>query len=157
MNIFYFSADPIECARDLCDKHVVKMTTETVQIISSAYYLLTNTAGVYKPTHLHHPCVEWASKSKHNFVWLCGYALALDLEYNFRYKKTHLAVTKLRSWLISINLDTIPFPELLWTPPPQCMPDQYKQSNTCDAYKEYYKGEKHGFSRWKFTQKPNWF
>ena len=32
MNIFYLSKDPVEIAKQLCDKHIVKMPLESAQI-----------------------------------------------------------------------------------------------------------------------------
>lgn len=158
MNIFYLDEDIAKSAEALCDKHVVKMATETVQIISTAYFLLSGVEGVYKPTHKHHPCVKWAAKSFYNFRWLCLYAFELGLEYTERYNKKHLAVEKLDSWL-NLNQSSIqllPFPETCFTDPPQCMPDKYKGRYTVQAYRDYYIGEKLTFAKWNFTKKPEW-
>ena len=156
MNIFYLSNDVTKCAEDLCDKHVVKMATETVQIISTAYFLLTNTQGPYKPTHKHHPCVIWATESLHNIQWLCNYAEALGKEYTKRYNKQHLAITKLQDWLSYTSLSYLPFSSVEWTNPPQCMPEKYRQLDTILAYKDYYKHEKMKFATWKYSTKPDW-
>ena len=40
MNIFFLDKDPRECARQHCDKHVVKMVIETAQLLSTAHRLL---------------------------------------------------------------------------------------------------------------------
>ena len=158
MNIFFFDRDPVKCAQDLCDKHVVKMTTETVQIISTAYFILTKTNGVYKPTHIHHPCVIWATKSYNNLKWLCEYAFALGNEYTKRYNKQHLAITKLINWLNTVegSLVGLYYVELTWTDPPQCMPIQYNNLDATKAYKDYYIGEKLKFAVWKYSNKPVW-
>lgn len=39
MNIFYVHTDPVVAAQSLCDKHVVKMTLETAQILSAALHI----------------------------------------------------------------------------------------------------------------------
>lgn len=36
MNVFYLSSDPVEAARQQCDKHVVKMPIESAQMLSTA-------------------------------------------------------------------------------------------------------------------------
>jgi hypothetical protein len=156
MNIFYLDKDITKCVEALCDKHVVKMSTETVQIISTAYFLLSGAEGVYKPTHNHHPCVKWAVKSFANFKWLCEYAFALGLEYTKRYNKLHLAIEKLNLWTIKTSLNELPFLESCFTDPPQCMPDKYKNQCVIQAYRDYYKGEKLTFAKWKFTKIPEW-
>ena len=40
MNIFYLNRDPIECALQHCDKHVVKMIIEYAQLMSTAHRVL---------------------------------------------------------------------------------------------------------------------
>ena len=156
MNIFFLDTTAQKCAEQLCDKHVVKMTTETVQIISTAYFLLTGIQGVYKPTHKHHPCVIWATKSFDNFGWLCAYAMFLGQEYNKRYNKKHLAWSKLQTWLKTSALTIVAFPNTGWTNPPQCMPEQYRQPDVVQAYRAYYIGEKLKFAKWNFSKKPEW-
>lgn len=37
MNIFVVNGDPVKAAQELCDAHVVKMPTECVQLLSTAY------------------------------------------------------------------------------------------------------------------------
>ena len=44
MNIFYLSSNPGECARQHCDKHVVKMIVEYAQLMSTAHRLLDGVA-----------------------------------------------------------------------------------------------------------------
>jgi hypothetical protein len=156
MNIFFLDMSAKTAAEQLCDKHVVKMTTETVQIISTAYFLLTGTQGLYKPTHKHHPCVIWATQSFDNFKWLLVYSMFLGEEYTKRYGKKHLAESKLQDWLKTNALVTMKFPETGWTNPPQCMPEQYKQASLVQAYRAYYIGEKLKFAEWKYTKKPEW-
>jgi len=156
MNIFFFDKDPVKCAEQLCDKHVVKMTTETVQIISTAYFILSGQRGVYKPTHKHHPCVIWATKSEDNFNWLLSYAVSLGGQYTKRYSRQHLAITKLSEWIPQIPINSLKFSELAWSNPPQCMPEQYKQPDTIQAYRNYYTGEKLRFAFWDYSNKPTW-
>src|SRR5574343_1523365 len=84
MNIFAVDADPIQAARDLCDRHVVKMTLETAQILCSAF-----DESPYKKTHFNHPCCKWARTSKSNYQWLIAHGLGLSAEYSLRYGKTH--------------------------------------------------------------------
>ena len=51
MNIFYLTHNPMQCAEQHCDKHVVKMILESAQMLSSAkrrldgieYYAKTKT------------------------------------------------------------------------------------------------------------------
>lgn len=88
MNIFATSTDPVECARALDDKRLIKMILETAQILCSALANMNcPTEGLYKPTHRNHPCVRWAGAARGNFNWLVLHGLALNEEYKFRYQK----------------------------------------------------------------------
>jgi hypothetical protein len=68
MNLFVVHQDPIIAARSLNDRHVVKMTLETAQILCSAANNLGQWAP-YLPTHLKHPCVLWAAACRANRNW----------------------------------------------------------------------------------------
>ena len=44
------------------------------------------------------------------------------------------------------------------TPPPQCMPDEYRNKNYVTAYRQYYAGDKVRFAKWeKGRSKPKWW
>ncbi|MBN2080871.1 hypothetical protein JW859_01565 [bacterium] len=93
MNIFVLHTDPVRAARYHCDRHVVKMTLETAQLLSTALAVenpaqaaqLQATGLIYKPTHQNHPCSRWAAESLANFRWLARLGLALADEYSYRY------------------------------------------------------------------------
>jgi len=67
MNIFVLDTDTKTCAQYHCDKHVVKMILESIQILPTAL----NKKGFvtpFKSTHHNHPCVLWAESSYDNFA-----------------------------------------------------------------------------------------
>jgi hypothetical protein len=66
--------------------------------------------------------------------------LALGHEYTNRYGKEHLSIIKCKEplKLAPINMPTYEFEQ-----PPQCMPDEYKDPCSIQAYWNYYIGEKH--------------
>ena len=68
MNIFALSNDPHEAAQMQCDKHVVKMTLETAQILSTVHHLhgCIFADQMYKATHKSHPCTLWAAENSAN-------------------------------------------------------------------------------------------
>jgi hypothetical protein len=141
VNIFYLDQDPVDAARMQCDKHVVKMTLETAQILS------TVTGGPYKPTHQKHPSVLWAAKHVH---WVYDHFRALLDEYEYRYKREH----KCAELVFTFQ----PFADAPWTDPPQCMPVAYHQASTVAAYRAYYKGEKSRFAKWaRGRSAPAWY
>ena len=107
MNIFAVNNDPILAARDLPDKLVVKMPTESLQLLTPWAF---NTHGVkiekpgpdgqlalleserqYYGTKgfAHHPCAKWLYESPANVHWLLEHAFGMVDEYWQRYNKYH--------------------------------------------------------------------
>ena len=93
MNIFYLDKDPIEAAKQSCDKHVVKMIVESAQMLSTAHRMIDGKeytdktkAGrrikrwkhpntnlektLYKACHTGHPSTVWVMQSAYNYHWL---------------------------------------------------------------------------------------
>ena len=92
MNIFVTSTCPIESAKFLDDKRVIKMCAESVQILVTVLHLNGMKDTPIKPTHAGHPCVKWASSSRANYKWLLRHTVALMHEKRRRYpdNKPHL-------------------------------------------------------------------
>ena len=109
MNIFALSADPVKAAEQMIDKHVIKMPTETCQMLHTnivymqyieqhgkepqlkdlkAFHQATG-SKLMKPAMLNHPSTIWARQSRQNFDWLYEHGLALCQEYTHRYGKSH--------------------------------------------------------------------
>jgi len=151
MNIFYLDDDINKSVQYLVDKHVVKMPLETAQLLSSAIYL-NGGQGPYKPTHLKHPCTLWVASDECNYIWLSNYGLALCKEYTFRYHKQHACER------VILDMPAVPVFKTInkFTLPPQCMPDEYKQSNTVEAYRAYYRGAKKHIHKWTGRPVPDW-
>lgn len=108
MNIFVTSKCPIESAKFLDDKRVVKMCTESVQMLSTACHL----RGVpldqlpCKPTHANHPSNIWARSSRSNYLWLLEHTKALMNEKLARYpdRPAHVYSDKLKIFEDSAKL-----------------------------------------------------
>jgi hypothetical protein len=151
MNIFVLHKDPAFAAQMACDKHVVKMILETAQMMCT----VATTHGYdtpYRATHARHPCTMWASESYANWQWLIDYGLALSAEYTKRYGKVHKSQAVIEQCRdLDINFD-----KQDRTPFAQAMPVQYRQSCAVTAYRNYYRGEKASFAKWK-TQPPSWW
>lgn len=158
MNIFYSSNNPCVAAQDACDKHCVKMILETAQLLCTAHRLLDGNEaadehGMYRATHKNHPCAVWARDNAENYNWLFKYFVALLDEYKNRYKKVHKS-----SFLLScLKCPPRSISQGVFSDPPQCMPEQYKQLDTTLAYRAYLRGEKAGFARWSHSQQPKWW
>ena len=151
MNIFVVDEDPEVAARQLCDKHVVKMILETAQMLCTVALEHGFTAP-YKKAHPKHPCTLWAGKSAANWTWLIDHGLAMSEEYTARYGRTHKSEAVIK-WCRSLP---IKFPASKLTPFAQAMPEQYKNECTVTAYRAYYHGEKAGFATWK-SEVPKWW
>lgn len=92
MNIFAFDAAPDKSAQWLDDIRQNKMILETAQLLSTAIHQLTDKVptGIYRPTHKHHPCTVWVTKSRGNFKWTVDYLKALGQIRNPNHKSLSL-------------------------------------------------------------------
>ena len=111
MNIFILDKNPKKAAEYHCDKHVVKMIVESVQLLSTSHWLMllkkynkklsdfkrikdakaflektcsSNEKPPYKMTHVNHPCTKWVCESIENYKWLFKLTYYLCFEYNKR-------------------------------------------------------------------------
>jgi hypothetical protein len=141
----------------MCDKHVVKMILESAQMLSTAHRILDKSDDdkLYKVAHKNHPSTKWVRQSHLNYQWLYSHFIALGREYENRYGKIHASITKL-----SDTLKQVPrlIPNQPFSPPPQCMPPDYQQDDTVEAYRMYYKCDKADFAKWREPAiMPEWF
>jgi hypothetical protein len=145
VNIFFVSDCPRESAQMLCDKHVVKMTLETAQILSTVL------GAPYKPTHQDHPSTLWAAQQTQ---WTYLHFVALCEEYTFRYGKRHKCQEHQQLFKQMIRGRT----QVEWTDPPQCMTDECKSADTISSYRRYYATEKSSFAKWsRGRSEPAWY
>mgnify|MGYP003652557615 CR=1 FL=1 len=160
MNIFYLHEDPYHCATMHCDKHVVKMVLESAQMLSTAHRILdgdefADRNSLYKAAHVKHPSSIWVRQSAKNYQWLVDLWNGLGREYSLRYGgKVHKSATLSGLKTMPVNIPQ----DAEFSPPPQCMPDEYKQEDTVQAYHDYYCAEKASFARWHGQSSvPPWF
>lgn len=153
MNIFASSPCPIESAKNLDDKRVVKMILESAQLMSTAMHYHKISAP-YKPTHVNHPCSIWIKRNKNNFKWVFEHFKALCSEYTNRYNKIHKTNQYISKFEQAINK----LPEGEKTPLPNCTENKkagvsYKHiENVHLAYKMYLS------ARWELDIKiPTWY
>lgn len=152
MNIFVLDLDPVQAAIYHCNSHVVKMLLESAQMLCTNLNLLhINTP--YKSCHMNHPCTIWARQTRANYEWLCDLGLALGMEYTHRYGKTHASQSVIEHCYKHISA----FPEGSLTPFAQAMPDMYKCTDSVQAYRSFYLGEKKDFCVWSKREVPEWF
>ena len=142
MNIFYLDRDPYKAASHFYDKHKVKMILESAQMLCTAHHVYGNPDDVpYRQAHLNHPSTIWARQSRRNYYWLYEHMIALGQEYTKRYGKIHMTIDKCR-FALSFCPDGIT--SVVFTEPPQCMPDEYKVPGcSITAYWNYYEQDKY--------------
>lgn len=153
MNIFVVDADPVVAARSLCDKHVVKMPSETAQMLCTVSWGF-NVQAPYRVSHLHHPCIRWVETSGANWEWLVRHGLALCAEYTRRYGRIHASEAVIR-WAEVAGGKPHDGP---LTPFVQAMPEKYQGPDAVRAYRAFYRGDKARFARWKPPSlAPEWW
>lgn len=156
MNIFVLSESPKESAEMMMNKHVVKMPTESMQMISTNL----NHLGIdspYKPVMLNHPCTIWSRTNKNNAKWLVNHCKYLCQEYTKRYNKTHKIEELLEEYSEQIQAMFEALPDEKLTPFAQAMPDKYRNENAVEAYRQYYLNEKWYFAEWSPASMPDWW
>lgn len=156
MNIFHIDHDPVIAARNLVDKHVVKMILEYAQLMSTAHRILDENDNpiLYKATHVNHPSAIWVRGSKENYEWLYDHFVETCKEYTRRYGKIHLTEQKLLNVLKSspINIPQVPMTKF------KCaMPNEYIVDCPVESYRNYYNHAKRNLHSWKIGEhKPEW-
>lgn len=165
MNIFYLDEDPKLAAQSLCDKHVIKMVLESSQLLCTAHHYFDSDPRpsthehikFYKKTHLNHPCGVWTRKCLANYNWLAQHALALCNEYTYRYNKVHKSqdIITLCSLFYPQGIDV----SMFQTKPALAMPDEYKQDDPVQAYRDYYWYDKRVNIQMRWTKRnpPDWW
>lgn len=152
MNVFILDLDPVAAAAAHCDAHVVKMPTESAQMLSTVLRRAgADDPALYRATHERHPCTLWAGATRANFRWLVRLALGLVDEHGRRYGHTlagrrgHAARAVVER---AADLERL-VPEGSLTPFAQAMPDVYRGPDPVAAYRAFYRGEKAAFAAWR--------
>lgn len=176
MNIFYIDKDPHNAAKQMVDKHVVKMILETAQLLSTAHRLLDGEEYVgqtatgrkakrwrlpdpdldtvlYQATHINHPSAVWCRETSENYDWLFSHFMGLLDEYNYRYGKKHKC-TDMVDALMRLP-QNIPLGN--FTPVTPAMAEQYIISNdSLENYRNYYRQGKIHLHKWTKREPPKW-
>jgi len=180
MNIFYVHPDPVICAQQHVDKHVVKMILEYAQLLSTAHRVLDGSISVglsskgrkktsykladardavlYSATHLNHPSAKWARHSLANYQHLFKLWIELMREYHYRYGKIHASMR------LAVHLKNSPTNISKtegFSAPWRAMPDEYKFDRsepdyTVKSYRAYILGAKSQMLKWKNRPTPEW-
>ena len=159
MNYFYVEEDPTSAAQALCDKHVVKMISETGIMLSAAHRLLETPQAdfVYKGSHLNHPSTKWLRSSQIAYKHGLQHLESLLAEYVHRFSNPE-KYERLRLDVLP-RLRQVPeaLPDLPFVDPPQCMYDECRGSDTVEAYRSYYRVRRSEIDmRWTKREAPAW-
>ena len=169
MNIFALDTNPIQAARWLVDRHVVKMVTETAQCLACAAIRhgqtpdkmpLTKGGTPMKGGYHYHPSSIWAGNTRDNFRWLCRHGLAIADEYHNRYGKKHFSEDQILK-LMFHSLDIIPEGTLepfavAISEDSRCRLDPlFNKVDAVTQYRMYYTVDKSHLHSWK-RNKPWW-
>ncbi len=168
----------------MLDKHIVKMPTETCQMLHTNILYMEyiekhgkeptlnelkvfhwhNDSPLMKPAMLNHPSTIWARQSLDNLEWLFEHGLSLCDEYTRRYGKEHGSHIRIKDCYIYDDIvlqHTYPVKGL--TPVTIAMLDKYRlpqEKHTWDfvirSYRHYYLEGKWEFATWK-TKSPEWW
>lgn len=152
MNIFVLDTNLRKCAEYHMDKHVVKMVTESAQLLSSAVRLSGVDAG-YRLTHKNHPCAIWTRESLSNWHWLRDLTSALNDEYKYRYNKD----VNHKAYEVALALPEPVIDDVGLTPFKLAMPDKYKGDDPVTAYRNYYMADKRHIANWRSREIPAWW
>lgn len=176
MNIFLLDMNPVIAARMQCDKHVVKMVTESAQMLSTAHRILDGTPVpsktktikawthpehddvLYKAVHINHPCTLWTMESKWNYDWHYMHFKSLSTEYRHRYNRQHASFNKLRDILQDSPAN---IPDIGQTPFRLAMgaaPECIDESDPVGSYRKFYMTKQDRFKMvWTKAEVPYWF
>lgn len=165
MNIFVLDLSPRIAARYHCDKHVVKMAVESIQMLVGVlnrygieHDVCTKAGNMHKGGYHNHPCTLWAGDSRDNFDWLLSLTHELVEEHERRFSTVPFARQQwYRVWRSASPHLWDMLPDVGVTPFILAMPTQYiVPGDPVTSYRNYYKGEKAYFAKWKLGP-PLWW
>jgi len=162
MNRFLISYTPEWIARELCDKHVVKMPLEEAQmlctVVRQANPEYADEHELYRVAHAKHPCTLWAGKTRANYKYAFQLWNHMCLEYTHRYGKRHASERHL--YALREGMQFIPTGNL--TAHPECFGDHADLKSgefwPMDSYRKFYQTKQHRFKMtWTNRDVPKWF
>jgi hypothetical protein len=173
MNLFFLNIDPKKCAEQHCDKHVVKMILELVQMLYTCHIILGTyelPGNSYKTFGINHPTNLWIRDCESNYLYAVKLTRYLCQEYTHRYLKihkceshlaffeTHIPVFKGSKYTPETVMSTNKgLSEQGMSPVPLAMFDDVKLSDTILSYRKYYTVYKKRFAKWTNREVPYWY
>ena len=154
MNIFYLDPCPQRSALWHNDRHEVKMILESGQMLSAVLHRHgIEDDRLYKLTHKNHPSTLWAGDSFQHFEWLTELFFWLNKQRTARGKPSHKTFDRLWKLVTTDAVgDLVDAMDDTWTPPPLCMPDEFKTDvSPSRCYRNYYTAK---CNEWLSRDKP---
>lgn len=167
MNIFAVHRNPVIAARSLCDSHISKMILESAQMLASACHRhnvpvddipKTKAGKTYGEGYKHHPSTVWCGDNRENYEWLCWHGLALGVEFEGRYGKTHASIEAIKQACSVIDLipegSQTDFARAINKDIYPILQDKTEWPNTILAYRAFYNLDKKTFAKWGEGRTP---
>tara|TARA_B000000557_G_C20811885_1_gene460565 strand:+ start:62 stop:625 length:564 start_codon:yes stop_codon:yes gene_type:complete len=187
MNIFILDKNPKICAKFYCDAHIKVYGLRLSQSLSNAHWYSfikeespeegfsrLKEASTYfyekypvghekRPPYkvnsamLRHPSTIWLTENKNNYLWCVELLHHVCNEYYLLRGKEHKARGFIKwfhnnvpnSCNITDKRDKLIFE--------QVVPEEYKNYDVIEGYRQYYKNEKVDIASWDRSKKPEWF
>lgn len=166
MQIFLTNKELRQCAKDLDDKRLNKIIVESMQIISTSFWIndcdaaetLYSEKKIYLPTHEHHPLVKWCAENNDNYSFVIIYCIHLCYEYKFRFGKFHKTLNILYNLISKRYINFYPIEENIKMP--NATTNHKHIKNIYEAYKKElilkWNNDKIK-PKWTKRDKPNWY
>ncbi len=177
MNIFVTNQDPVQSARDLCDKHCrSKMQIEGAIMLAHAFpqEVLNHPttpktkSGKSRKSgkgYAQHQCSIWARESKANFMWLVNHTLEQFTERMYRWPNSAEHFTKDFIVWCSRNLHNTTITKEQLTPFVVAINSgsicrhvvpNFSKLSVIDQYRAYIQYDKE-FATWTRRSSPDWY
>jgi len=173
MNIFVLHENPRKAAQMHCDRHVVKMVTESAQLLCFAHYVANDDKRWVKrhvkfklnKGHAAHPCTLWMLEDPRHYAWVYRLLQHLLKEYDYRYdglkKGKYANILKMLPALANIPGTDLTVDRVRRRPTefvlamgraPECIGEY-----AVESYRRFYLANKREFATWKHRDVPEWF
>lgn len=132
------------------------MVLETAQLLSTvAAELGGPAAGLYKPTHRNHPCVQALVAHTGYREWVVLHGCALAAEYTYRFGREHKSERVI--FTAALRFSTRAPCRNFFS---QVMPEEFRQEDPHAAYRAYLVAKYAAWKRpprWTRREPPSWW
>ncbi len=156
MAIFILDPDPKINVQLLGDKHLTQaILTSAVALSTALHNVGCHESYLYNSLAPKSSFNKWVAATKENFQWLLNTATYAGEEFLYRKERMHRSYKDVILLIKENNLSSF-IPNGKLQPFLQNLPEKYKQENTVQAYRNFYKEKKAPNTHWTKREKPNW-